>query len=267
MISKEQYEHTSEERAARPLLHPHARTRMMSREIPKERYEHIAVEGIKYDPFGPHFLHLKLHEKLRQDLLTVVNDIRNDPEEHKKCDELKEPLFAEYLNASIHDGESISITRNIDKRYGYIVENLLKELTSMYAEVAPYNVEVFEAWYVVMKEGDFHVLHAHEGTTEEFEERINLAKSPQHTALSEGYRNIRLFSGSIYLQIPDDLKFPQGNINFVLGSPDQIMYRAHHYVSPQSGEAMMWPAWLKHDVCPFRSKQERIMISFNTGIT
>ena len=215
---------------------------MISKEIPKNLYGHIAKDGTIYDPFGPHFLHLNLHEKLRQDLLAVVTDVRNDPEERKKCDEQKDPTFAEYLDSSIHGGESINITPEIDKKHGHIIENILRQLTSIYASIDPINVKIFEAWYVVMKEGDFHVLHSHQGQSK------------------------RLFSGSIYLQIPNDIEFPQGNVNSIAGGGDQVMYKSHHYVTPKTGEVLVWPAWLNHDVHPFRSTQERIMISFNTGI-
>ena len=54
---------------------------------------------------------------------------------------------------------------------------------------------VHSAWYVIMESGDFQILHAHNAPT-------------PHA----------IMSGAIYLDIPKDIKSPQGNLNFTLNS-------------------------------------------------
>lgn len=214
---------------------------MIKKELIGGSYETIAERANIFNPFGPHFLYLKLQKKLRQDLLKIVNDIRSDKEERKRGDDKKDPKWNKELKASIHNGESYGISYNMDKKHGSILNYVLRWITSIYTETHPDNVEIFEAWYVIMKQGDFHMLHSHEGAGREF-------------------------SGSIYLEVPDNLEFPQGNITWIMGNSDQTMRWSHYSHIPKVGDCFIWPAWLKHDVYPFRSEQERVMISFNTGI-
>ena len=70
-------------------------------------------------------------------------------------------------------------------------------------------------------------------------------------------------SGAIYLEVPDNLTYPQGNICWAIGGPMGTEYNPFWECSPEPGDVFLWPGWLMHMVYPFRSKQERIMISFN----
>ena len=36
-------------------------------------------------------------------------------------------------------------------------------------------------------------------------------------------------------------------------------------ITPKNGDVYIWPAWLRHFVYPFRSKEKRTMISFNAA--
>ena len=73
-----------------------------------------------------------------------------------------------------------------------------------------------------------------------------------------------VISGSIYLDIPEDIKSPQGDLNFILDSHDTLLHNANWSITPKSGDVYLWPRWLKHCVYPFKSKEKRIMISFNS---
>jgi uncharacterized protein (TIGR02466 family) len=228
----------------------------MKNDLPDQSFENIAEKGYHFSPFGPHFLYLKLHDKLRLDLLDVVKDIKNDQEEKRRGDALKDPEWNKGLKSTIHDGESYGISYEVNVKHKNIMVDVLSYVTSLYAEIDPKTVQVFEAWYVTMKEGDFHILHSHN----------DLVESGGIYHQQEGHKPKRLFSGAIYLEVPEDLEFPQGNVNWIAGNADQTFYNSHHYHVPEPGDCLMWPAWLKHYVCPFRSKEERTMISFNTGM-
>ena len=55
-------------------------------------------------------------------------------------------------------------------------------------------------------------------------------------------------------------------MNWLLGGSQQPLYNNTYEHSPKSGDVLVWPGWLMHTVYPFRSKQERIMISFNGNL-
>ena len=100
-----------------------------------------------------------------------------------------------------------------------------------------------DVWYVVMKSGDFHLIHSH-GTD---------------------VHSVEL-SGAIYLEVPDNLPVPQGNICWIMGGASGQTYNSSWDHSPKPGDVLLWPSWIPHGVYPFRSKQERIMISFNGNL-
>ena len=56
---------------------------------------------------------------------------------------------------------------------------------------------ILDVWYVVMKAGDFHMLHSHKESK---------------------------MAGAIYLEVPDNLPDPQGNINWLIGGSQQPLY-------------------------------------------
>ena len=94
----------------------------------------------------------------------------------------------------------------------------------------------------MMEEGDFQIIHNHN--------------------MSTSYVTV---SGAIYLDIPEDIKPPQGDLNFTLYSHDAPLHNSNWSITPKNGDVYIWPACLKHFVYPFRSKKKRTMISFNAG--
>lgn len=103
------------------------------------------------------------------------------------------------------------------------------------------NVVLTSMWAVSMKSGDFHVSHNH---------------------VFEG----AMLSGGIYLDVPEYLKSPEGDINWSMPVPG-VEFRSDVYKhSPKSGDWFIWPSWLQHHVYPFRGNGERIMMSFNARL-
>jgi hypothetical protein len=127
------------------------------------------------------------------------------------------------------------------------IQNMLCRYGEFYYN-KPCVASVKDVWYGIMKSGDFHILHAHHSSN----------------------NNLATLSGAIYLKVPDNLPEPQGNINWVIGGTGGHgcghLSEGAWGCSPKLGDVFLWPSWLLHTVYPFRSKQERIMISFNGEI-
>ena len=107
------------------------------------------------------------------------------------------------------------------------------------------NIHLTHSWVVSQYAGDFNPIHHHFGD----------------------------FSAGIYLKIPDgmadewevDFKdhYPaKGLIEYCFGEAQD--FRSDNLkFKPEVGKFLVFPAWLKHFVYPFRVKGERRMMSFN----
>jgi hypothetical protein len=196
-----------------------------------------------YNPFGPNFLRLKINEDIRLKLLDSTTSCLNN---HKTLRfENGDDRFLDAIKNSIADGKIGKFSEEwLKKHPENIIKNTIQNILCRYGEFyynKPCVASVKSVWYGIMKSGDFHILHSHHS--------IN--------------NNIAVLSGAIYLEVPDNLPYPQGNINWVMGGSQQPLYNNAYEYSPESGDVFLWPGWLMHMVYPFRSKQERIMISFN----
>lgn len=78
-------------------------------------------------------------------------------------------------------------------------------------------------------------------------------------------------SGVFYVTTPKDC----GRLRlfdprpFIIGAPDMKYYNDgnnYHYFDPTPNLLVMFPGWLKHDVEPNLSDEERISIAFNFRI-
>ena len=111
--------------------------------------------------------------------------------------------------------------------YNPKVVDLINDITYEYESK---NRSIKELWAVLMKEGDFHMLHNHQG--------------------------VGGISGGLYLKIPE-MKQPQGNINWV--SDNKVFSW-----SPKDGDYFVWPSNVIHGVYPFKGAGSWIMISWNS---
>ena len=190
-----------------------------------------------YNPSGPCFLRLKINEDIRLKLLDSIKD-------HLATEWEDLPIIDvgpyDIQKNSVVDGKMGRISEEWQEKHsGNIIKNTIQSVLCRYGELY-YNMpcisSIADVWYVVMKSGDFHALHSHHGLE---------------------------LSGAIYLEVPDNLPYPQGNMNWVMGEVQHPLYNNIYEHSPQPGDVFIWPGWLMHTVYPFRSKQERLMISFN----
>ena len=191
-----------------------------------------------YNPFGPDLLRLKINENVRLKLLDSITLWLQSYEP------INIPGAAgANLKNSIVDGKmGVVSEEKLQGHTGNIIQNMLCKYGEYYYN-RPCESNIGTVWYGIMKSGDFHILHSHC-------KDIDIAE----------------VSGAIYLEVPDNLPSPQGNMNWVMGGPGQPLYNNTYSHPPQSGDVFLWPGWLLHTVYPFRSEQERIMISFNGQI-
>lgn len=99
-------------------------------------------------------------------------------------------------------------------------------------------------WININKKGDYNGIHDH---------------SPyEGTALS----------GVFYVQVPEN----SGKIKlydprqFITSAPDMVYYNdrnTYHFFDPMPNMLIIFPAWLKHEVEPNQSDEDRISIAFN----
>ena len=113
-----------------------------------------------FNPFGPNFLTLTIDEGVRLKLLECVKD--------HSINAWEEPhIISSYTSQknSIVDGTLGDIKPEWQKKYhGNIIMKTLSKLLHRYCELAnmPEVVpEILNVWYVIMKSGDFHLIHNH----------------------------------------------------------------------------------------------------------
>ena len=194
---------------------------------------------------GPNILRLIINEDIR---LKILDSITCCMKNHKPMHFTGgDERLNNAVKNSIVDGEIGEVSKEwLRVPPGNIIKNTIESMLCRYGELN-YNMPclstVADVWYGVMKSGDFHLLHSHHIKTD-----------------------IAELSGAIYLEVPDNLPDPQGDITWALGGTRQLLYNPIWGCSPAAGDVFLWPAWLMHMVYPFRSKQERLMISFNGQI-
>jgi len=205
-----------------------------------------------FNPSGPYILQLKINEDIRLKILDAITDREEMHVDLRFTGGKESDRLNDAIKNSIVDGNIGEVSKEwIKKHPENKIENTIEKLLCRYGERyynRPCLSTITDVWYVVMKAGDFHLLHAHAN----HDDRV-----PKDT--------VKL-SGAIYLKVPDNLPHPQGTINWVIGGPVSAPYDPLYQHSPEPGDVFLWPAWLMHMVYPFRSKQERIMISFNGAV-
>ncbi len=80
-----------------------------------------------------------------------------------------------------------------------------------------------------------------------------------------------VISGTCYVAIPDGagrIKFEDPRLPMLMAAPPlkegaPAVSQRFHYVSPRTGDILMWESWLRHEVMASQSEEARISISFN----
>ncbi len=121
-----------------------------------------------------------------------------------------------------------------------------KQLVEPQLEMMDLSCTLHDAWGNISVAGDWNPIHKHTGA----------------------------ITGVGYVRLPDDIEREwamedhdpsAGMIQFVNGNNMQLNTNAFR-LKPEVGDIYFFPAWLLHEVYPFRSSGERWSFSFNTTI-
>ena len=226
------------------------------------------------EPFGPAIGYTNIFDdvefnKILNNVLSIVDNNKNQIKQHLKS--IKNKSISKGL---IGGHKDITDAMKNDESFS----NLIKEFASDYLikiknknnnlirfnqtrdlvdpsifrdreeKISKFNIRIGEAWFVILKSGDFHALHNHYASDLDITDDI-----------FKGF-----LSGAFYLDVPENLDFPQGSITWINGGNNVGLDNSSSWtVSPKSGDMFIWPAWLPHMVYPFSDDKERLMISFN----
>jgi hypothetical protein len=112
------------------------------------------------------------------------------------------------------------------------------------------SVDIYEFWANEQREGDYNPLHNH-------------------------CQPFAALSSIIYLKVPDQITnnpYPNsddGRIKFLWsdrGSPHMLEFPGMLSLKPEVGDYYIFPAWLNHEVPPFRGEGERRSLSWNARL-
>ena len=105
------------------------------------------------------------------------------------------------------------------------------------------NIEV-KFWFNINKKGDYNDVHDHDSYSGTFLSGVFYVSTPENCG------RIRLYDPRC----------------FVIGAPDMKYYydsNNYHYFNPEPNLLIMFPGWLKHDVEPNQSTDNRVSVAFN----
>ena len=205
-------------------------------------------------PFGPYIVQTTISDELHKILLDTALKIRKNKKLNKKQD------YRNKLAGNLK--EEYSYENMFTAKQKQIVHEEFLWLASCYTKTArqaidknedrePYELKLHEPiWVNFMKAGEWNPSHAHSGDIscvtylkipKEIEEENETA---EHTSKSN---------------TPS-----AGRIEFIYG--DNIKYCVTGiFQKPKEKDIYLFPAKLRHQVYPFKSKVERISVSVNFG--
>jgi len=211
-------------------------------------------------PFGPCIVKARIPEQVQKDLIQLF-ERNNEAKDHSM--ELAGNMIREFtiddtvLDATqaqrfvqmLADGSAEVYKAGKTVRW----ENTKRYVTQRHIDLVDPRMNnmqlscaIHSSWGNISVAGDFNPSHSHAG----------------------------MISGVGYLRLPDDIEQEWENedhdpsvgmINFVNGSNLPLDSNTTRF-KPAVGDIYFFPAWLIHEVYPFRSKGERWSFSFNTTI-
>jgi len=171
---------------------------------------------------------LKSNTIINGELVSVDKNLQKISFDNIVCNVIE--FLVEDYGKNLVDLKINSLTHNFLNSM-MIKNNINNTISTIKEEVKKHKVSIESIWYVVMKQGDFHIIHNHKAESQ--------------------------FSGAIYLKCPK-FKYPQGAINFVVN--DSV-----YTFTPEDCDVLIWPSEYEHFVYPFSDDSERLMISFNAS--
>lgn len=141
--------------------------------------------------------------------------------------------------ANLHEVSSTfeELRKRLDKHRSQFVKHLEMDID-------PRELQMTRCWLNVMPVQVMHSFHLHP---------------------------LSVLSGTYYVQTPKNcaaIKFEDPRVASFMASPPRkpnakLANQMYPQIQPQEGNLILFESWLKHEVPPNNSKQERISISFN----
>lgn len=215
------------------LLRPFGPT-ILKREIPDEVLEDLGALFANNTGLKDHSLNLAGN---MQKEFTIDQDALDEGAAHR---------FTTMLADG--SGELYSISKRIQwEATERIATEKHREIVNGRLGAMQLNCVIHQSWGNISVAGDWNPTHSHSGA----------------------------ISGVGYVRLPDDIEDEWANedhdpsagmIQFTYGNP-QDMQSHNVRFKPEVGAIYFFPAWLLHEVYPFRSAGERWSFSFNTSVT
>ena len=211
-------------------------------------------------PFGPCIVKARIPEQVQKDLIQLF-ERNNEAKDHSMelagnmireftiDDSVLDATQAQRFVQMLADGSAEVYKAGKTVRW----ENTKRYVTQRHIDLVDPRMNnmqlscaIHSSWGNISVAGDFNPSHSHAG----------------------------MISGVGYLRLPDDIEQEWENedhdpsvgmINFVNGSNLPLDSNTTRF-KPAVGDIYFFPAWLIHEVYPFRSKGERWSFSFNTTI-
>ena len=211
-------------------------------------------------PFGPCIVKATIPEQVQKDLITAFQNNIKHPDHSMNLAGNMQNEFT--INDSVLQGDSgqrfVQMLADGSAelyKISKIVywENVKRTAVEKHKEIIESRIQdmnlscvIHQSWGNVSVSGDWNPTHSHTG----------------------------MISGVGYLRLPDDIdkewKYEDhdpsaGMIQFLYGGTHSLSTHTIR-LKPEVGAIYFFPAWLLHEVYPFRSTGERWSFSFNTTI-
>lgn len=197
-------------------------------------------------PFGPLMLKGHIDNDEKNKLLEIINNLFST----EGSDQILSGDAATTQNETIKKGKFKIINNDFVNQTIYKIvnsylnttcHNIKHEVEDIYEIVSEIKIKITTVWGVLMKDGDYHVVHDH----------VDIMNAA--------------ISGGIYLDVPIDNVYPNGCITWYQPMPGVHLKKNTYTVLPKTNDFIVWPAWLQHSVNAVRSEHDRKMIAFNVA--
>ena len=195
-----------------------------------------------YKPFGPTIGKFSLSSKMISAVNTFAKKIIEDKQKSKALD--NSHRLAGNVQQQFRLTRDFLLKSGLEKQLNRTIESYYKNVI----QVKTSSIKIDRAWIVRQFAGDFNPPHIHRGNV----------------------------SGVCYLEVPNSIKYNKeiafagrlsffdGRVSMPRNSPPLVKHRITF--KPRVGDMYIFPAFLMHDVHPFRKDGERRCFSFNAFV-
>ena len=195
-----------------------------------------------YKPFGPTIGKFSLSSKMISTVNTFAKKIIEDKQKSKALDHSRR--LVGNVQQQFRLTKDFLFNSGLEKQLNRAIESYYKNVI----QVNTSSVKIDRAWIVRQFAGDFNPPHVHRGNV----------------------------SGVCYLEVPNSIKYNKeiafagrlsffdGRVSMPRNSPPLVKHRITF--KPRVGDMYIFPAFLMHDVHPFRKDGERRCFSFNAFV-